>query len=231
MKLLIFQLFIGNLTEGYSKCIDSVISYAKGKADYALSNIPKLNMGSVYFEKFQFLDALSSYDRVLYVDSDILITPKAENIFDVYTDPTKFYAYDENDTTAWMDRDPYVLDINPKLNWPKNLKGKLQYFNTGVMLLSRKSLDIGNPFAFRWDCSGKLINTFAEQTYLNYAVVKSGLPFETISHSFNRMDLGNFDPMCERYKANFIHYAGPCKYGDGNKNNAMVSDYKALYGN
>lgn len=44
------------------------------------------------------------------------------------------------------------------------------------------------------------------------------------------MHLGNKDENNERFKANFIHYAGPDVYGNGNKNETMKNDYIKLYG-
>ena len=40
------------------------------------------NVNPVLFEKYQLYDILQNYDRALYIDSDVLITPNAPNIFD-----------------------------------------------------------------------------------------------------------------------------------------------------
>ena len=53
--------------------------------------------------------------------------------------------------------------------------------------------------------------------------------FQSFDYSFNRMHLGNKDENHERLNANFIHYAGPDVYGNGNKNETMVNDYNKLY--
>ncbi len=47
------------------------------------------------YEKFRLADFLEQYDRVLYLDSDILITPQARDIFAEFSNPKFFYAYDE----------------------------------------------------------------------------------------------------------------------------------------
>ena len=78
MKTAIFQIFIGQPHEGYKLCINSVKSYSQGKADYFISNKTRINGPSVYFEKLQCLDLLDHYDRVLLIDCDILVTPKAK---------------------------------------------------------------------------------------------------------------------------------------------------------
>ena len=43
------------------------------------------------------------------------------------------------------------------------------------------------------------------------------------------MHLGKSDLNNERYKADFIHYAGPCQYGNGNKPETMKMDYDQFY--
>ena len=57
-----------------------------------------------HLEKLEVLRLLKTYDCVLYVDSDILVTPWASNIFEEFSDPTKFYIYNE----GWHDRDGTV---------------------------------------------------------------------------------------------------------------------------
>ena len=43
------------------------------------------------------------------------------------------------------------------------------------------------------------------------------------------MDLGEADENNERFNSDFIHYAGPCKYGNGNKQETIKKDYYKLY--
>ena len=229
MDKLIFQFFRGNLQDGYACCMESVRNYAVNKCDYIVSGDIKINGPQVHFEKLQLLDYFKYYDRILYLDADILITPNARNIFDWYPDTNYLYAFDENLAPGWMDRDPFVAELEPKLNWPLNNYGRYKYFNTGVMLLSRSSITMHQPFMHIYECRGARIGCFAEQTYFNYGIAKSGIRTASIDYGFNRMDLGNHDPHNSRFVADFIHYAGPCKYGNGNKQAAMQADHAQLY--
>jgi hypothetical protein len=234
MSNAIFQFFVGN-PFGYQKCIKSINDYCKKYSiKHYVSFEKRINKSHLMFEKYQFLSLLSdpSIDRILYVDADIMATPTAQNIFEKYSDENFMYAYDENDTTDWMDRDPYIFNEFSNLNWPTNVKNKKQYFNAGLMLFSRKLL-LENVKIFNFEDipNWKNLWYFGDQTIINYWVVKNNMPFKTIDYSFNRMDLGNYDPNNDRYAANFIHYAGPCKYGNGNKLETMEADYRNLYGN
>ena len=136
MSNAIFQFFVGN-PFGYDKCLKSVNDYCKKYSiKHFVSFEKKINKSHLMFEKYQFLSLLndSTIDRILYVDADIMITPKAKNIFEEYDDNNFVYAYDENDTTEWMDRDPFIFNEFSNLDWPINNKGKKQYFNAGLML-------------------------------------------------------------------------------------------------
>jgi lipopolysaccharide biosynthesis glycosyltransferase len=227
---LIYQVFIGKPNAGYETCLKSVRDYTdKYGIDYFIQTVPRTAIGA-YFEKMFLVEKLGQYDRVAYIDADILVTPHAQNIFEKYPNPNVFYAYDENDVSEHMDRDPYVKELTPVIPWPKNSRGKFVYFNTGVMIFSKPLLNEFNKmFSFDTIPKGPRVNYFAEQTYYNYWLQNSVIPFVSLDHSFNRMDLGLYDPRNVRYEANFIHYAGPCKYG-ADKYVTMVEDYKNLYG-
>jgi len=229
MKTAIFQIFIGQPHEGYKLCINSVKSYSQGKADYFISNKTRINGPSVYFEKLQCLDLLDHYDRVLLIDCDILVTPKAENIFEKYPEDFLF-AFNENSDDEWMQRESWIDTYSPDFDWPV-YNGRKQYFNTGCVLLNKSHRNILNLMAQMKFTHKNFSIDSSEQTPLNYVVSKHKIPFKSLDYSFNRMDLGKNDPTNERYKANFIHYAGPCRYGNGNKKEAMELDYKNLYGN
>lgn len=230
MKTLIYQIFIGKQNPGYKSCMNSVKQYAnKYGIDYYLQEEPKTIL-PVYFEKMLLLEKLEQYDRVAYIDADILITPNAKNIFEEYPKQDVFYAYDENDVSEHMDRDPYIKELTPVIEWPRNDKGKFVYFNTGVMIFSKLLLpEFKKMLGGEIIPQGPRLSYFGEQTYYNYWLQYNHIPIKSIAHSFNRMDLGNYDPNTERYSADFIHYAGPCKYGS-DKYKTMVEDYKNLYG-
>lgn len=234
MSNAIFQFFVGN-PYGYQKCIKSINDYCKKYSiKHFVSFEKKINGPHLMFEKYQFLSLINDpkIDRILYIDADIMATPKARNIFDEYKDNNFVYAYDENDVSDWMDRDPFIFDKLSNLDWPINIKNKKQYFNAGLMLFPKELL-LRNIQIFNFKDIPNWPNIwyFGDQTIVNYWFIKNKIPFKSIDHSFNRMDLGNYDANNERYLADFIHYAGPCKYGNGNKLDTMELDYKNLYGN
>ena len=235
MKKAIVTLAVGH-KEPYRAGILSAQKYANklGVDYYVIDNI-YINYRFPHFEKLQALELLKSgYDRVLYLDGDTLVTPNAEDIFKVYEDDTKFYAYDENShpDLEWMNRDPDVLDVSKDIQWEKNHKGKYKYFNAGVMLFSKIHQDVFSKYREVPDLP-KMWG-YAEQTCLNYLIAKNNIEWQSLDYKFNRMDLGNKDLNNDRFKASIIHYAGPCLYtesGVPSKYHQIIKDYTTLYEN
>jgi lipopolysaccharide biosynthesis glycosyltransferase len=228
MKAIIAVLTLGN-TSRYEFCLKAIREYA-GRYGLPIHYITerRVNFFNFNFEKYQCLDLLGEYDRVLYMDADVMPTPTAGDIFADYPNEDYLYAYHENDFTEHMDRDPWIAAFAPDFEWPL-YNGKQQYFNAGIALYSKRHanlMQLMRQMSFSY-------TTFSidpsDQTTINAAVAKYKVPFQSLPHSYNRMDLGKPDPNNERLKAHFIHYAGPCQYGNGNKEDTMRVDYQALY--
>ena len=90
------------------------------------------------FEKYFIGELLKVYDRVLYIDADIIIKDTAENLFDVYPDSEKFYIHEETERKE-IDYEKYFQFIveNNDINWPRNKTGKYKLYNAGVFIVSR----------------------------------------------------------------------------------------------
>ena len=104
----------------------------------------------------------------------------------------------------WRD---YVDSV--KIDYPWNLKTMLFYQSS-----DNQQQMIYKCFIKPWLDNNKVIGAHR---------------FESFDYRFNRMHLGKKDDLGERFKSNFIHYAGPDVYGNGNKFETMMNDYKTLY--
>ncbi|MEJ2257107.1 MAG: glycosyltransferase [Woeseiaceae bacterium] len=165
---------------------------------------PRHTASKAWTEKLYIGELLKEYDRVLYLDADIIVAPDARDIFEVYADLETLYAFNEGQLLQRQ----HVIDkitaiMGPLDSWPHD-NGKPVYYNVGCMLISRQCplFDIATLEDLQ-----KLCNhiQYYEQTYFNYLLHRDGLKHESISPEFNRMDaLGE-----EGYRdASFIHYAG-----------------------
>ncbi|MDX2164274.1 MAG: glycosyltransferase [Gammaproteobacteria bacterium] len=183
---------------------------------------------SAWLEKTHIKTLLEKYDRVLYLDADILITPNAPDIFSVYPDTNTIYMLNEG---LYSDREKQISQISALLplenGWPRNEEQKPYYYNGGVMLMSKDAnlfnhVDMDEFLSLH----GKV--SLYDQTYFSYLIAKHNLKAESIDIKFNRMDI--FGHENYREKSYFIHYAGG-GYCTNSKlrYRTVIDDYMKLY--
>ncbi|MDA1354543.1 MAG: hypothetical protein O3A01_08810 [bacterium] len=186
--------------------------------------------GCYGLERLQIAQYLrGEYERVVCVDSDILIQPDAANIFDACPDTDAIYAFNEG---VVQDRRAVVADTlqvmgDAALSWPHKGK-KWQYYNVGVVVFSKAHL----PFFDLVEKDAMLtmsakVDMF-EQCYFNYLWVKHGIKTADLNFKFNRMDMlgGHF----RKLNSHFIHYAGAGFTGRYGRREAMImDDLKSLF--
>jgi len=213
MKKAIFTLAIGD-NPMYRAALDSFRAYAKRVgADLIVSEElhykikitdPKYSASPAWPEKLYTAELLKQYDRVLYLDADILVTPWARDIFEEYPELDTVYMFNEGQYT---DRTLPATEINQALGqveeWDEK-DGKLTYYNFGMFLISKEC-----PLFEIADLAGmqKVCDTvkFYDQTYVNYIIQRHKIKNVGVTSAFNRMDLLGHE---DYKKADFIHYAG-----------------------
>jgi lipopolysaccharide biosynthesis glycosyltransferase len=158
-----------------------------------------------HWEKFQINDLLNKYDRIIYLDTDLIVRDDCPNLFDIVP-YNQLGAFNES---KFAPREYSLLEtakaygIDPsKMNW----NGK--YYNTGVMVISK--------------CHKKLfsrptmeVSNFYEQGYLNLTISKEE-SFRTkedtplmydLPYQLNRMTCLDISGET-RHASYIIHYAG-----------------------
>ena len=177
MKAAIFTLTIGD-PFGFIPCMLSARNYAREHdINYFISSRLDIRFYTAHFEKFQGFKVFDKgFDRVLFLDRDIIVTPDAPNIFDCYPDMDSFYAYDENSPLEYMDRDHIVSAIKNDIEWPKNEHDKYRYFNSGVFIVGKKVKHFIDGYRNRQLYSIPEMRIFHEQTCLNYFAALKPLP-------------------------------------------------------
>ncbi len=160
----------------------------------------------VVFEKLQIRDLLlGSYDRVLWLDSDIIVRSDAESLFDLVPQGT-FGAWDEAPSSFLFDeisrrqhndyakilRDTCACLRLPETAWD----GK--WFCTGVFVVDRTHLQLlqePSQYPPGW---------LGEQNYLNAMVQVLKLPVTVLESDYHLMFMSK-KPRLEAY---IVHYAG-----------------------
>lgn len=158
-----------------------------------------------HWEKFQINELLNKYDRIIYLDTDLIVRDDCPDLFDIVP-YNQMGAFSES---KFVPREYSLLEtaksygIDPsKMNW----NGK--YYNTGVMVISK--------------CHKKLfsrpeieVSNFYEQGYLNLVIsreesfrTKEDIPLMfDLSYHFNRMTCLDISGET-RHASYIIHYAG-----------------------
>lgn len=235
MKKAIFTLAIGE-NPMYKAAVKSFQRYADiVEADLVVSTElhypitlenPRHTVSPAWTEKLYIGELLKEYDRVLYLDADIIVAPHAENIFDVYADLETLYLFNEG---YYLERQ-HVIDkitniLGPLDNWPQS-NGRPMYYNVGCMLISNQCrlFDIATLEDLQKICNHI---QYYEQTYFNYLIHRDGLKHERLSEKFNRMDALGEDGYID---ASFIHYAGRGYTNSSLKREArFVNDFCKLF--
>lgn len=236
MKKAIFTLAIGD-NPMYQAAILSFKYYAdKVGADLIVSDElhypiviknPRYNASPAWTEKLRIDALLTEYDRVLYVDADVLITPHARNIFDQYIDMNKVYWFDEG---VLQERDNDIKLICNSLGdvvWPQRCRRPI-YYNAGVILASKGNalFNMTTLEDLQFICNDI---THYDQSYFNYTLHKYSIEHESLDKMFNRMDMFGKEGYLE---ADFIHYAGKGYAKNSRRRDIQfLKDFATLYDN
>lgn len=152
------------------------------------------------YNKLNIVELLDHYDRVLHVDTDIIIREDAPSLFEKVPE-NKIGIVSESDFVADSDRGGLMKEWaernNIKFeNWSK------RYYNTGVFLFSQGHREM-------LSASGNLYDdTFYEQTLINMNIHLNKLEVYELEPVFNRLTFMDGLLLMPRHDSYFIHYGG-----------------------
>jgi len=161
-----------------------------------------------HLEKFQLYDLLSRYDRVLYLDADVLPHPEAPLVFEEVPAGVLGVVNEQ----LGMEEEKRLQEwrrMRRRLGGPPQVPGR--YFNAGMLVLSPAHRELfahqGVPFAAgRWP----------DQNTLNHRVACRGVAVRWLEPEWNCMPVfaERFWTPSLRRKSSFIHYAGESAKGE-----------------
>lgn len=159
---LVLTIAIGSLYHEMAMITHPSIKRYADKIGAEFKVIADQSHSSPHWEKFEIYDLLSTYERILYVDTDVLITSDCPDLFEIV--PKHLVgAFNEG---AYFER-----------KYP-------EYFNTGVMIIPRCCRNI----FMKPETEQGSIETFYEQNFLNDRIQSGEYPVHPLSHKFNKMD-------------------------------------------
>ena len=157
---------------------------------------------NLHLEKFQLYDLLAEFDRVLYVDADILIHPEAPNIFEAVP-PDSLGVVDEHFGSEAPKRQQEWRRMQRRLGSLGEMPDR--YFNAGMLVASRGHRDLFNYHSLKL-AGGR----WPDQNTLNYYALQMGIPLHWLPDTWNCMPVsgGRFSDPSLRRQSWIIHYAG-----------------------
>lgn len=199
MKNLVLTIVIGNDYRKIANLTHPFIKKyaAKIGADFICIDKQKISKTTPHWEKFQIYDLLNKYDRILYIDSDIIIRNDCPDLFKIVPE-NKLGAFNEAPYTNRSKE--LMIDICKQYgvvlpDW----NGK--YYNSGVLVLSKQ-----HKYLFKKP--NREIFSFYEQSYLNMKIALEKPVIHELYYKFNRMTCMDKFTGEERFASFIIHYAG-----------------------
>jgi glycosyl transferase family 8/glycosyl transferase family 9 (putative heptosyltransferase) len=166
-------------------------------ADFVVISERKISQTTPHWEKFQILDFLNKYDRILYLDTDILIRKNCPDLFDIVPeDELGIY----NEAPFVPSRDYAIARIAEQYE-VNDFKWDGKYYNTGVMVISKCHRSL-----FRKP--EKEIFNFYEQSFINMQIQRQKPKIHELDYKFNRMTCVDKVIGRNRFESYVIHYAG-----------------------
>lgn len=168
------------------------------KAEFIVIDEDIINCGSFHYEILQIYDLLKEYDRILHLDSDILIAPDCPNLLDIVPEE-KIGLVFEDKYTRRKSRRYYIRRIQEE--WG-DIGWRMGYQNSGVMVCSRVHREV-----FVYDPS-RLWNKWGyADLQLSYRIHELGFEIHELPFIYNHMSM--FSEMGKNHLKSFVlHYAG-----------------------
>ncbi len=195
------QIDSNKINTDYSKCLETINKYADNiNCDFICKHSRDNINYSPHIEKIYLINQmLNVYDRILYLDSDIIIKKNSPNVFDIYNDFNKMYMFNEveigkRDCTFAMQS---IVQQKPNIsiNWDN-----FKYYNAGFILCSKKHQNFFNIDNEYFHVLGRF-----EQDYINYKIIKNNIDIGLIDIRFNTMIGYDINNLILQEQAYFIH--------------------------
>ena len=231
MKLLVVTRADENVT-AYTRYTHPILKVfaEKWNADFKVLDS---SCGPVFQRKLALYELFESYDRVLHMDSDIVINRDCPNIFDMI--PSDYIGL------VFEDKGSRLKNRRDRIKQVKRALGDIEhwvegYFNMGFFVVSSIHQEMFTKIKGKlWGEDQKKKPGGADQTHLCYQIMRLKYKYVDLGYKFNHMsmfsELWNGSP--SRFDSHIIHYAGQAKFpdkGGRSRPELMRDDIVRIYG-
>lgn len=200
------------------------------------------NFDSIFFDEFDanrwslrikiIYEQFKIYDRILHLDSDIVINKDCPNIFDIVPHDKIGFVFEDKGSRL-EERRRRIVSI--KNLYGDNEKWISGYFNAGMFIASRLHREVFTSIDGKfWGEHQKVRGS--DQTHLGYQLMKQGHKYIDLGYKWNHMSMfsepWNGNP--SRFDSYILHYAGGAGFSDraGRSRVQLIrDDIEIIYGN
>lgn len=182
-------------------------------------------LGIRHYRIMKIWDRLSNYDRVLSLDSDIMITKNCPNIFETVPFDSVGSIYEDQGSRC-EHRHSIIKEVQEKWGDVGWIKGNI---NTGVFIVSSIHRDI-----FQKENSEYWTGFGYDDIHFGYKIHKLKYKFYELDYRFNHMTMFSekWNGNKSRFDSYIIHYAGRGIFDKNicNRNTQIKYDFDAIWG-
>lgn len=187
----------------------------------------KLGHGMWNYRTMVFYGLLETYDRIFYLDSDIVINRNCPNIFKV--------VFPDAVGLVFEDKGSRLKNRRKRIQIVKNVFGGCEHWTTGFLngglyVVSKIHRDIFTRVNGKlWDGLGYDCNHYM------YQIMKQGHKYIDLGYKWNHMSMfsESWNGSPSRFDSYILHYAGKANFsdkGERSRSELMKDDIKKIYG-
>ena len=205
------------IIKSYAQKCNADFKVLSHKADIQTDS--KVDDWITVFRTMEIYNLFDQYDRILHLDSDVLIHPKSPNIFDVVPEDQVGVLFEDRGS-----RRPHRLECLANaqkqfgdIEWTRG------YPNSGVLLASKQHRNIFTKI------NGQYYTEWGGCDVMHgYNIKKHGYEVFELSYNWNHMSMFSeeWNGCANKFKSYIIHYAGP----QTGKLNKMKEDWPIFKG-
>jgi lipopolysaccharide biosynthesis glycosyltransferase len=161
----------------------------------------KIGNGKFHFKIMELYNLLDEYDRILCIDSDVIIKEDCPNLFEVV-------PYDCIGT-IYEDRGSRIIDRRIRIREVQEIFGEIGwkegYINTGTFLVSKPHKEIFQKI------NGEFwVGRGFDDVHLGYQIKRNNICIHEIPYQYNHMTMfsESWNDSADRFDSYIIHYAG-----------------------
>ena len=157
--------------------------------------------GRMFYRTFKSADFLKIYDRILILDSDMLLSPNCPNIFDEVPADMLGVVMEDKGTRA----DSRLSRMQDAQRTFGDIGWSSGYPNSGFMIFSKGHENIFSDInGHYWEKMG------FDCVHMGYNIKKYNIPYIDLGYRWNHMTMFSeeWNGFPNRFESNVIHYAG-----------------------